>query len=210
MIKKTNWLLGVTFLFINSSISAAVIDFDTVDSFTSTGRIDSISGLTFSSDLYSFPDGFQSYSDSGDNVAYNYYGESGEYFTFDSAVTLNSFDFNGIFISLPVAGEHQISLLDSSDNILNTFNVASAGSQTLIFNQSNVSKVKFDFTGGDLGFYGDDRYHAWYTVDDISYDVSQVPEPSILALLGAGVVGIGFIRRRKFLGQVNLKHSKNC
>jgi hypothetical protein len=48
----------------------------------------------------------------------------------------------------------------------------------------------FSMTGTAPGAYGTYTLH-------ISTDTSQVPEPSIIALFGLGLVGIGFARRRQ-------------
>lgn len=190
--------LFVSTLVLSVNASAAVIDFNTVDSYTSSGRIDRIGDITFSRDLYSFPDGLELYNDNGNNLAYNYYGENGEFLSFDSAVTLQSMDFSGVFLTLPQASQLVIKLLDSSDTLLSSLNLPPSSFQTLVFNQSNVSKIMIDFSGGNYGFYGDDRYHAWYAIDNITYDISAVPVPAAVWLFGSGLLSlIGVTRRKK-------------
>ena len=80
-------LPGATAVFLllahGAPANATVIDFDTVDSFTVDGRIDRIGDVTFSRDLYTFPDGFELFDDGGNNLAYDFYAESEEYLSFD-------------------------------------------------------------------------------------------------------------------------------
>jgi hypothetical protein len=194
-VKFCKLLSTAIILFLSINANATLIDFNTVDSYTSKGRIDRIGDVTFSRDLYNFPDGFQLYN----NVAYNYYGESGEFFSFDNAVTLQSLDFAGSFLTLPQASGFQIKLFDSANGLLSTTSLSPSSSQTVSFNQSNVSKVSIEFTGGALSFYGDDRYHAWYTLDNIKYAVTSVPEPTILSILVFGLAGIGLSRKNRKL-----------
>lgn len=175
---------------------AVLIDFDSVDSFTSSGRIDRIGDVTFSRDLYNLPDGFELYN----GVAYNYYGERGEFFSFDAPVTLQSMDVAGSFLTLPQATALTIELLDSGNNVLQSQVLTSGTTQTLVFNQSDVASVTIDFTGGAFSFYGHGRYHAWYTVDNIAYEIgttSEIAEPGLVAIFGLGLTGLGFARRRK-------------
>ncbi len=68
------------------------------------------------------------------------------------------------------------------DGTWNTYNVTVSGSSvSLLFEDRNGSGPS----------YGD----AWF--DNILVTDGTVPEPSIIALFGLGLVGIGFARRRR-------------
>lgn len=58
-----------------------------------------------------------------------------------------------------------------------------------VIDTSPISAITFDASGGpNIGF------------DDVQYSLSpssEVPEPGTVALLGVGLAGIGFVRRRK-------------
>ncbi len=176
---------------------AAVITFDTLDSFHANGRIKSIGDVEFSTNVQSdYTDGFDRFLLGGTNaVSYNAFGESGEFFTFSSAVTLNSIDFG-------IHSEYSpdkliVETFDGSDNLLSSMEIVlSSVLTTYNFGVSNVSKVLLTFTGGH-DVLTSDRLHAWYNLDNINYSTAIVPVPASLPLLLAGFGLLGLVGRYK-------------
>ncbi len=204
-------LTAAVLLVLPSASPAAVITFDSIDSFYSNGRIERIDDVVFSTGVIpnsSFPDGFE-WRNFGTTHALNYYGEQGEYFEFDSPVTLNSIDFGEGCCGDPETVT--VSLYDTGDSFLSslTFDWTDIWT-TYLFAENNVSKVVMEFTGG-TDFYNEGRLHAWYGIDNIDYAeaVDSAPEPvqvpgltpvplpaSGLLILG-GLFGLGVLRLRQ-------------
>jgi hypothetical protein len=70
--------------------------------------------------------------------------------------------------------------------------VMSVAVSSLLIDGLLTAKIKF----ADLdGYYNDNVY--WYTDVVVDYEYG-VAEPSIIALMGLGLVGLGFARRRRF------------
>lgn len=78
---------------------------------------------------------------------------------------------------------------DISGNSLGTFQLSSAGATGSIVTGTPVNKIVFTDTGSD-GFSIDQL-----TFGDITA-VQGIPEPGTLALLGSGLVALGFFTRR--------------
>jgi hypothetical protein len=154
---------------------------------------------TFSTDLSGdFPDGFYGLPF---NSAYNAYGQNGEYINFNGPVELESLQLEGGNTEGCCTVDPStitVLLYDSADNLLASETAPGSSLDTLTFDTSGVSKVVFDFTGGDANLYGDGRTVAWYVVSNVDYGPSSspVPEPSSLLLLGSGLLGIVGLRRR--------------
>jgi hypothetical protein len=85
--------------------------------------------------------------------------------------------------------------------------------QGILLTGSSKSPVtfSFDFTVNDpvstdlmslkVGYYDPPSGHGNYVVNQLSQDLTPVPEPSTLLLLGSGLVSLGLWGRRKFKGK---------
>ena len=176
------------------------IDFSYVDEYTPyPPRIQRIGEATFSYNLYTNPDGFASIG----GGAFNSYGERKEFIEFDNPVFLSSIDVSEMSSSYfgphPAPENLIFEMYDSNDALLNTVSQTLTSSlQTVSFNQSNVAKLLFDFTDGVPWNYGDDREHAWYFIDNLSYAVesSPVPVPGTALLFFSGLLAIAGLRKK--------------
>lgn len=76
---------------------------------------------------------------------------------------------------------------DASDNLLETIVLSSEPWGNVVFGSSGIARIS--------AFQPND---GWYwAMDEVSFDSSSVPEPASLALLGLGVIGLAFSRRKQ-------------
>ena len=137
------------------------------------------------------------------NSGYNNNRVSGDYVAFNlnaltATVSNGQFTFNGAWFGAAW-----------NDNLRLTIKGFNNGMETHSHNSTvqytaptwiglnwAVDELRISSAGGvDHG--GDNGSGTHFTMDNFTYNHEVVPEPSSLALLGIGVVGVGLLRRRK-------------
>ena len=111
---------------------------------------------------------------------------------FDTAIS----GFGAYFTGLEEAISGTVSLwnIDGTFSVFNLTDLIGGGVEFLgITDDQLITKILFTETcdGGCAGS------RDWWGIDDIRYITASVPEPSALALMGIGLLGMGFSRRRK-------------
>lgn len=178
-----------------TAVNATVVEFEDIISsgtYLSTSGPDTVDGMVFS---YSGSTYFmENYNTTDANSPVD---PTGSIFTYSnniitmsqlggSAFSLNSFDA-GIYLNqndalITLVGSYDIGgtvsdTFEISPNDWLTFNLSSAW--------SNLESVTFQMTNSSFIQY-----------DNIVYDDNPIPEPTVLAILGLGLAGLG-LRRRK-------------
>lgn len=130
---------------------------------------------------------------SGTSYGWTFNGPQSLFIDFGQATDVNDAYFAGQFDNRGGFASSTIQLFgyDSSSNLVSASSILN-----LVDSQWQL------LTANLVGIYSleirSDRAGSWFAVDDIRInETSSVPEPSSIALLGVGLAGIGFSRRKK-------------
>lgn len=131
---------------------------------------------------------------SPNNVAYNAYAQTA-YVT-----SVVDFDFNGAYFTGAWNDGLNINVLGFNNGIqLYDSTIIVSAFTSMFYNLSfqGVDELRFtSFGGTDVPNFSGDGAH--FAMDNFTYnDVSAVPEPSTVLLLGAGLLGAAMVGRRK-------------
>lgn len=186
-----NKIVGFLACLFVGSANAGLIDFEDLDASSGTFVQDDYNGFTWagSSGGISWVNNAAApisggVANSGVNFAWSNGGAALE-------LSGDLFNIESLWIS---------SLFGSTNTPEVTFegfrNGISIFSTSITANNTSWTQAVLNFNGIDqLKFDGDISSNL--LVDDISFSVAQVPEPSAFALLGLGLAGLGFSRKKK-------------
>lgn len=139
---------------------------------------------------------------SGDNVGFNGGGTTAS-FSSASAFTLNSFDLTAAWrdnLTVTVRGSG-----NPGGDYVATLTPSAIAATSYTVNWTGITSVTFEASGGthhpDYGTGSGQNFSvsdfSHFAIDNITYNVSAVPEPESYAMLLAGLGALGFIGKRR-------------
>lgn len=185
--KRLFTCLFACFLVGSANAGTIFLDMDSIStgSTLDTSPLTTTEGIiTFSGEITSFTDPeFTAAGASGQNLDIVGVG-GGATLSFDFDVTSFEFIFGGNI------GEFSIEAKDISNNIVDSFFQTSTSSGEF------AGPLTLSGTGIRSIFWNDTQ-GGFAPIDNITITTGSVPEPASLALLGLGLAGIGFSRKKK-------------
>lgn len=127
---------------------------------------------------------------SGTSYAWNWNGPQSLWIDFHTATNISSVDLANLSSAYGGGNASSIQLFgyDAANNLLSTSSILSLTStfQTLTANLSGINFLEIRANANS----------QWFSIDNLTVNQNTVPEPGSIALLGIGIMGAAFTRRR--------------
>lgn len=203
----TKLLATLALMVAASSVQAQVITFDDIginSSYVGFGNI-TYSGLSWGTGWFA-----ESNSQYSTQYGNTYGAVSGEYAAFNGygylevSVGGGVFDFNGAYFTGWGSQDTAQSYTSSTITVEGYNSGSLVGNATMVLGATGYNWLQADLLGIDSLKFIASGSSQWWLMDDMTINVAasntsnnSVPEPASLALMGLGLIGMGFLGRKK-------------